>query len=157
MEARVKKPATVSPLETHLGYWLRYVSNHVSHAFAVKVATRDVTVAEWVLMRELFERDAVAPSELADRIGMTCGAISKLVDRLAAKALVTRTYGKEDRRYQSIALTAPGRALVPKLSALADRNDAEFFGHLTPEERATLETVMKEIVRRRGLRTMPID
>ncbi len=88
---------------------------------------------------------------------MTRGAISKLVDRLAAKSLVTRTPGRGDRRYQALALTAGGHALVPKLSALADRNDGEFFGHLKPGERAAIEAAMKEIVRRLGLRTVPTD
>jgi DNA-binding MarR family transcriptional regulator len=147
----------ISPLQAHLGYWLRFVSNHVSHAFARKLDARDVTVAEWVFLRELYERDAVAPSELADRLGMTRGAISKLTDRLADKALVERTAGGDDRRYQSLRLTRTGRALVPKLAQLADQNDAEFFGHLTRAERATIESAMKEIVRRRDLRNIPVD
>jgi hypothetical protein len=41
----------VSQLEAHLGYWLRAVSNHVSHAFKMKVETHGVTVAEWVVLR----------------------------------------------------------------------------------------------------------
>jgi DNA-binding MarR family transcriptional regulator len=151
------KPATTTPLEGHLGYWLRFVSNHVSHAFSLKLQGRDVTVAEWVVMRELFERESVAPSEIAERIGMTRGAVSKLVDRLEAKSLVTRSAGREDRRYQALALTQAGRALVPQLAALADQNDAEFFGHLDPAARAQIEQAMKEIVRRRGLRAMPVD
>ena len=38
MEAHVSRPAELSSIESHLGYWLRYVSNHVSHAFALKLA-----------------------------------------------------------------------------------------------------------------------
>jgi DNA-binding MarR family transcriptional regulator len=153
----MERVATVSPLEAHLGYWLRFVSNHVSHAFSRKLAARGVTVAEWVVLRELFERDAVPPSALAERIGMTRGAISKLADRLAAKSLIAKTSDGPDRRYQSLSLTRAGRALVPKLSALADRNDAEFFGHLKPAERAAIEAAMKDIVRRHGLKTIPVD
>jgi DNA-binding MarR family transcriptional regulator len=147
----------ISPLEAHLGYWLRYVSNHVSHAFSVRLQARDVTVAEWVVLRELYDRDAMPPSELAARIGMTRGAISKLVERLAAKSLVDKTGSTDDRRYQSLSLTGAGRALVPKLATLADRNDAEFFQHLKPAQRDALEAMMKDIVKRRGLRTVPTD
>jgi hypothetical protein len=43
----------VSALTAHFGYWLRYVSNHVSHAFGRKLAGKGVTAAEWVLMRSL--------------------------------------------------------------------------------------------------------
>lgn len=147
----------VSPLEAHLGYWLRFVSNQVSHAFGLKLADRGATVAEWVVLRELHGAEALAPSALADRLGLTRGAISKLADRLVAKALITRTAGEGDGRFQSLALTPAGRALVPALSALADRNDAEFFGHLTPGERAQVEAVMKEIVRRHGLKSIPLE
>lgn len=157
MEIVLKARAQISPLEAHLGYWLRFVSNHVSHAFSVKLQARDVTVAEWVILRELYEQDAMPPSQLAERIGMTRGAISKLVERLAAKSLLDKAGNKDDRRYQSLSLTAAGRALVPKLAALADRNDAEFFEHLKPAQRAALEDMMKDIVKRRGLRAVPTD
>ncbi|WP_289295902.1 MarR family transcriptional regulator [uncultured Reyranella sp.] len=146
-----------SDLEFHLGYWLRFVSNHVSHAFSLKLQARDVTVAEWVVLRDLFDGDGVAPSLLADRLGMTRGAISKLADRLIAKELIERTASMEDRRQQTLSLTAAGRKLVPALSALADRNDAEFFGHLKPAERAALEKMLRDIVRRHDLKTIPTE
>lgn len=147
----------ISPLEAHLGYWLRYVSNHVSHAFARKLEARGVTVAEWVVLRELYDEEALAPSVVAERIGMTRGAVSKLADRLVAKALVARAAQGRDRRYQALSLTGPARALVPGLAALADSNDEEFFGHLAPAERAALAEAMKDIVRRLGLGAVPVD
>ena len=146
-----------SDLETHLGYWLRFVSNHVSHAFSLKLQARDVTVAEWVVLRELFDLADIQPSTLADRLGMTRGAISKLADRLIAKELIARTASTEDRRQQTLSLTDAGRTLVPTLAELADRNDAEFFGHLEPTERAALENALKEIVRRHDLKTIPTE
>ncbi len=152
-----KRSATVSPLEAHLGYWLRFVSNQVSHSFSVKLAGRGMSVAEWVMMRELYECDAMAPSALAERIGMTRGGVSKLADRLAVKGMLTRTASAEDRRYQAVALTAKGRAILPKLAALADQNDAEFFAHLKAVERDKIADVMRDIVRRHGLKAVPVD
>ena len=96
------KPECVSDLETHLGYWLRYVSNQVSHAFALKVQTLGVTVAEWVVMRDLYDAKS-GPSALADRLGMTRGAISKLADRLEVKALIARGTVEGDGRMQILA------------------------------------------------------
>lgn len=146
----------ISGLKSHLGYWMRFVSNHVSHAFGRKVESRGVTVAEWVVLRELFGSKAVAPSEVAERLGMTRGAVSKLIDRLVAKSLVSKAAaGAGDRRYQSVNLTAAGTALVPQLAALADQNDEEFFGGLTAAERRTLMNLMKKIVRTHGLKEVP--
>ncbi|HUB25629.1 MAG TPA: MarR family transcriptional regulator, partial [Tepidisphaeraceae bacterium] len=99
------KKIEVSELEKHLGYWLRFVSNHVSHAFMQKVEAKGVTVAEWAVMREMLEAGPVNPSQLAERLGMTRGAISKLIERLYHKEFVMRAGSNEDRRYQSVALT----------------------------------------------------
>lgn len=146
-----------APLGAHLGYWLRFVSNHVSAAFATKLAERDIAVAEWVALRLLLDSSSLAPSDLAHSMGMTRGGVTKLVDRLIAKGLIARRRGEVDRRYQTLALTREGRTLVPALAQLADRNDAEFFGHLKPAERMAIEAALKEIVRRHAMQTVPTE
>lgn len=155
--ARKGVPACVSPLEAHLGYWLRLVSNHVSHAFKTKVERHGVTVAEWVVLRALFERDGVKPSELAEKLGLTRGAVSKLLARLVSKDLVVAHEDPDDRRAQVIVLGASGRDLVPMLAALADDNDAEAFGHLDAEQRATLLSLLRIVVERLGIEGTAID
>jgi len=149
--------ADVSALEAHLGYWLRFVSNHVSHAFKVKVERHGVTVAEWVVMRALFDGDGIKPSELSDRISLTRGAVSKLLDRLESKGLVEIGSDPVDGRAQVVVLSAAGRKLVPKLAALADANDAETFGQLSAEQREKLRSILKSIVDRLGLKGSPVD
>jgi len=153
----MKKAIQVSSLEGHVGYWLRMVSNHVSYAFKLKVEARGVTVAEWVVMRQLLDLGGVNPSEVAQRLGMTRGAISKLVERLVQKNLVSREAGEGDRRFQTVKLTTEGRVLVPTLAALADQNDAEFFGHFTDEQTAALIGTLKDVVQRRQLKRVPVD
>jgi len=146
----------VSDLTAHIGFWLRRVSNHVSHAFAAKLADRGVTVAEWCLMRALYGKEPSAPSRLADEMGMTRGAITKLADRLIAKSLIIREASAEDGRAQTLALTDRGNALVPDLAALADRNDAEFFEWLTTDDRETLGRILKSLARRGNMTAIPI-
>lgn len=153
----MSQPPTVSDLRTHTGFWLRFVSNHVSHAFARKLLASGVTVAEWVVLREMFDDDETSPGVVAERIGMTRGGVSKLVDRLVAKSLITRRERSDDRRYQNIALTSAGRRLVPRLAALADQNDEEFFHPLSAKEHAALIATMKKLVKAHGLHTLPTE
>ena len=44
-EIAMSNQSPPSHLTSHLGYWLRHVSNHVSQAFARKVEQQGVTVA----------------------------------------------------------------------------------------------------------------
>ncbi|WP_205911889.1 MarR family transcriptional regulator [Rhodobacter sp. SGA-6-6] len=147
----------VSNLTDHTGYWMRMVSNAVSQEFARKVAEEGVTVAEWSFMRALFSEERMPPTALADRMGMTRGAISKLADRLVAKGLVLRDESETDKRGQLLSLSPKGRAKVPLLARLADANDAEYFGVLTGEERHALDRILRGLVERRGLSATPVD
>jgi DNA-binding MarR family transcriptional regulator len=147
----------VSALSDHLGFWLRAVSNGVSHAFAAKLDAKGVTVAEWVVLRALYGQDPTPPSRIADEIGMTRGAITRLADRLIAKALIVRHANPDDGRAQTLALTSQGKKLVPELAALADQNDREFFDCLSEAERHTLERLLKRMVEHGRMTTIPID
>lgn len=146
-----------SDLDAHLGYWLRLVSNHVSSAFARRLEGRGVTVAEWVVLRELYGRAPTNPSRLAERLGLTRGAVSKLADRLVAKRLIERTADASDGRAQVLALTPPGADLVPELAALADQNDAKFFEGLSAYERILMRRALETLVRHHKLTGAPID
>lgn len=146
-----------STLDHHLGYWLRMVSNAVSQSFARKVESAGVTVAEWVFLRALYDAGHVAPTQLAERMVMTKGAISKLADRLVAKSLVQRHANPDDKRAHTLTLTQAGRKLVPRLAALADKNDTEFFGSLTSDDRRRLMQLLRKIIREGELTAVPID
>ncbi len=146
-----------SELTAHLGYWLRYVSNHVSHAFGVKLAAKGVTVAEWVMMRSLYGKNPMPPSRLAEEMGMTRGAVSKLADRLIDKSLIVRRANYDDGRAQTLTLTAEGAKIVPDLAALADQNDAEFINCLSMTERNILVGVLKRMVAQYNMKSIPTE
>ena len=148
---------SASELTDHTGYWMRMVSNAVSQEFARKVSGEDVTVAEWAFMRALYDLEPTPPSVLAESMGMTKGAISKLAERLVAKGLVERAESRQDKRAHSLSLTTLGRAKIPVLAALADENDAEFFGVLTKKEHEALDRILKFLAERQGLKATPVD
>lgn len=148
---------SASELTDHTGYWMRMVSNAVSQEFARKVSGEDVTVAEWSFMRALYDLEPTPPSVLAEKMGMTKGAISKLAERLVAKGLVERAESQQDKRAHSLSLTMEGRAKIPTLASLADENDAEFFGVLTKEEHETLDRILRVLAERRELTATPVD
>lgn len=151
----MSKTRAPSDLQDHLGFWLRFVSNQVSSRFAQQVESAGVSVSEWVALRTLFAVEAASPSSLIASLGMTKGAVSKIVDRLVEKRLAKRLSDPEDARAQRVALTHAGRALVPKLAALADSNDALFFGRLSARDRAALQRILRDLVQLHGLTEVP--
>ena len=137
---RASRPQALS---AHLGFWMRLVSNHISEAFAQKLRANGATVAEWVVLRTLYEGEAT-PSAVADAVALSRGQVSKVVETLSQRGLVARAEAAPDRRYRNLRLSPAGEALLPRLAALADANDEEHFGSLSAEERKRLmELLMK--------------
>ncbi len=114
METNATNTQRLSQLESHLGYWLRRVSNAVSGTFARALQEKQTSVAEWVLLRELHERGQTAPGELADSLGLTRGAVSKIVDKLDAKGWIQTEAKKGDSRFRLLSLTTGGTAQSPR-------------------------------------------
>jgi DNA-binding MarR family transcriptional regulator len=150
-----KEPA--SKLEIHLGYWLRRVSNAVSGSFARALQEKQTSVAEWVLLRELHERGQTAPAELADSLGLTRGAVSKIVDKLDAKGWIKTEVKEGDSRFRLLSLTRAGRRSLPVLAAIADQNDAHYFDCLSAGEKSTLRELLAKLANHNRIHDVPTE
>jgi DNA-binding MarR family transcriptional regulator len=149
--------SSISSLEAHIGFWLRYVSNEISSRFKKQLEAHNISVTEWVAMRTLYQRSDVTHAELIEALGMTKGAASKVISRLESKALATRRLAEDCAREQLLSLTDLGNQLVPKLAALADENDAFFFSHISEDQRTELMNIMKSLVQHHQLKQIPTN
>lgn len=137
---------TPSKLEDHLGYWLRCLSNYVHSTFAERLAEYDVSVAQWVVLRTLYDKKDTSLNEAASLVGVDNSSLSRMVDRLIQKDLIHRTEGA-DRRAICLSLSPAGKKLVPELTRLADENDFYFFRTLSIKEREHMLNTIKELLK----------
>ncbi len=149
--------SSASTLGAHLGFWLRFVSNHVSARFRQRLEEQGTSVTEWVALRTLFDQPQISHAQLIHALGMTKGAASKVVSRLEKKGLARRQLAEGSAREQVLSLSAKGRALVPRLAALADQNEAHFFSHLAAGEREALGRTLQALVAHHGFTEVPVE
>jgi DNA-binding MarR family transcriptional regulator len=151
-----RRPEQISPVESHLAYWLNYVGYRLAHELRLRTLEFGVTAAESVVLRKLYEHeDGVMPSRLASRLGLTRGYVSRLAVRLEAKGLINREKSVADRRALTLRVTDMGRALLPVLAAAADKTNARNFVGVGDAPLETVERVIKWIVYRRRFRFVP--
>jgi MarR family multiple antibiotic resistance transcriptional regulator len=77
--------------------------------------------------------------------------ITRLLDRLEAKKLVSRERSSEDRRQVTCRLAEPGRSLLSRLDRVADESDDAMTGGLKPGELRQLIRLLDRM--REGLST----
>jgi len=135
-----------SGLRDHVGYWLRRLSDEVDLCFERQLATHGVTLAQWNVLVGLHRGEGSTVGEIARFLETDAAAVSRLVDRLQEKGLVSRTADPGSRRRVLLTLTPEARRLVPLLVQLADANDDAFFGGLPPGGREQFVTLLRHLL-----------
>jgi len=74
------------------------------------------------------------------------GAMTRMLDRLEQKGLIKRTPRPDDRRTMNLALTAEGKALIPKLAAAKEAVQARFLRGFSKSEVRTLEALLNRML-----------
>ena len=70
---------------------------------------------------------------------------SRLVDKLVAKGLISRTSCPKDRRQVDIFLTEEGSTLLDQASEQMAEMTARLFGHITEDELATINDGLENL------------
>jgi DNA-binding MarR family transcriptional regulator len=105
--------------------------------------TADLSVPEFRTLGFLRRRTGASLTDVAHHIGVTLPSMSKLMDGLVARKLVTREFDAADRRRVTLALTARGSAILQTAHAATQACLAEMLSALLPAERRTIVQAMR--------------
>ena len=95
----------------------------------------------------------LACSEIADRMIARDPDVTRLVDRLSRRGLVTRVRGRQDRRVVEVAITGQGRELLRSLDPHINRMPQAMLGHLGATKLKQLRQLLEHVIS--GLGTFP--
>lgn len=88
---------------------------------------------------------AMSPGEVADRLLLTPGSITSLIDTLERRALVTRAPDPDDRRRVLVEITEAGRALVDQFVPEAVALQTAVMSGLSEADRARLVRILATV------------
>jgi MarR family transcriptional regulator, 2-MHQ and catechol-resistance regulon repressor len=132
-----------------LRLWIALARSYASFARAVtcKIQEYGLTTPQFGVLEALYHLGPLSLGELADKLLVTGGNVTYVMDRLEQQGLVYRERSSDDRRVIQAKLTAEGRALVggvfPGHAAFIDG----LTSHLEPEERGQLRSLLKKLGR----------
>ena len=109
------------------------------------IAARDLTVGEFAVLEVLHHRGPLLLSQLKDKVLVSAGGVTYLVDRLAERGLVERRRCEHDRRAFYAALTEDGEALISRIfPGHAEAIELAFEG-LSDVELETLTVLLRKL------------
>jgi DNA-binding MarR family transcriptional regulator len=87
-------------------------------------------------------------SDLAEIFGASVPSMSRAVDSLVKKKLVTRLEDPDDRRVRRVAITAKGKKLVDTLLVVRQAGLEAFAESLSPAQRRKLDAAIESLMDR---------
>jgi DNA-binding MarR family transcriptional regulator len=127
-----------------VGYQLHLLMAAMRREIESRMAALGLTDAQWRPLWLLASGRATTANEVARLLEMDAGAVTRLLDRLEAKALVERVRSDADRRVTHLHLTAAGRQAVQGVPhVLAQVNNDYLRGFTEAEWRELLALVAR--------------
>lgn len=125
--------------------WLRlsrftHQSNNLSNDFLKQF---DLTTAQFDVLMQISTYEPLTQSELADKVTVTQGGISRMLARLEKEGLIER---KQDWKTKTISLTNRGREKLENAFEAQLEFQSSFFDEcLSLEEQKTLYSLMSRV------------
>ncbi len=133
-------------VQESVGFLLSQVRSSMKRQIDAEMARHGLTDAQWAPLYLISLGSDCTSAELAQRLGIDAGAMTRTLDRLEAKGLLVRARSTADRRQVHLALTDVGRAAVAHVPAvLAQANNAHLDG-FSAEEFGTLRALLERML-----------
>lgn len=107
------------------------------------LAPLEISAAQYVVISVLAKSKCVdSATQLCKDLSYDAGAMTRMVDRLEAKGLISRRRCPDDRRSVKLELTEAGLAALPKLRECSVRVLNHFLRGFTQSEARQLESFL---------------
>src|SRR5437868_1228231 len=108
-------PATYA-MRNSVGYLMRMCSNLVLPQMEALFRDQELSFSQWTTLVALHDGRITTAGDLAHNICHDAGSLTRLIDQMVKRGLVSRGRCEDDRRVVKLALTARGRDVVEALA-----------------------------------------
>jgi DNA-binding MarR family transcriptional regulator len=151
LDAEAKALEAPADHKDELRLWLRLLTcaNLIEGAVRKRLRDRfDETLPRFDLMAQLDRAsDGMTLSELAQRMMVSNGNLTALVERLVEAGQVSRRASPSDRRAQMVALTTGGRRAFRKMAAAHEDWIADLMAGLTERDVSDMMRILGKMKR----------
>jgi len=136
-------------LADHLYGLLKYLLHGHGGEYVRAVGELELSLTQLRALHVLaYEVEQASLKDLADRLGLSLPAVSRSVDGLVQRELVTRAEDADDRRMKQVRATPAAPELLDRLTELRLAGIEAFVATLSPRERARLAGALAPLAER---------
>ncbi|MEM7081208.1 MAG: MarR family transcriptional regulator [Pseudomonadota bacterium] len=126
---------TLITLEEFVPYRLATLSHKISSTIADAYAARfDLNIPQWRIFCILAQHPGLSAREVAERTAMDKVAVSRAVNQLLERELISRSFDAGDRRKSILALSASGTDVYNQVAPYAIEYERRLLSGLTEDD-----------------------
>lgn len=130
-----------------VGYLLARVRSNIWNMVSQQtMAELGITSTQGSILFMLGSGRCLAAADLAREYGIDASAVTRLIDRLESRGLLSRVRSEEDRRVVRLKLTEKGTALAARMPAIYNRVLDRLLTGFTLEEVGFLKSMLRRIL-----------
>ncbi|CAD6508737.1 MarR family winged helix-turn-helix transcriptional regulator [Paraburkholderia metrosideri] len=137
-----------------VGYLLSRVKSTMSNLITQRsMAELGITSQQGSILFMVASGKCLLAAELAREYGIDASAVTRLIDRLEKRGLLTRVRSNEDRRVVRLALTPEGHAIAARMPGIFNGVLDNLLSGFTPEEVGFLKSMLRRVLVNSGEQT----
>ncbi len=140
-----RRGLNLGPLARLLGFRLRRAQLVVYEDFRRHAPPAQLAPGQLGILVIIDENPEMTQQQLCEGIGVDKSTFAISLDRLADRGLLRRMRSEDDRRRNSLRLTAKGKATLRAMLLHAERHERRVFARLSAVERQQLMEMLKKI------------
>ncbi|HEY2020876.1 MarR family winged helix-turn-helix transcriptional regulator [Paraburkholderia sp.] len=137
-----------------VGYLVSRVKSTLSNLITQRsMAELGITSQQGSILFMVASGKCLLAAELAREYGIDASAVTRLIDRLEKRGLLTRVRSNEDRRVVRLALTPEGHAIAARMPGIFNGVLDSLLSGFTPEEVGFLKSMLRRVLVNSGEQT----
>ncbi|WMD21478.1 MarR family transcriptional regulator [Achromobacter seleniivolatilans] len=141
------KPTVLDSFYTgELGFMVTSVRGAIHEALERELAPFELTTPQYVVLNCLAKGWGRTLSDFCRVLAYDSGAMTRLLDRIAAKGFIRRVENEADRRSYLIELTEQGQAALPRALAACDVAMRRLLTGFSEDDAQTLHKLLSRVL-----------
>ncbi len=135
----------MGPLDGYLPYLLNRAGARIAAAFSEEVRPLGATLQTWRVLAALHERDGRRMGDLSETTSIEVSTLTRLVDGMEKKGLVSRRRDAADARAVTLHATPAGRRMTRIILPIAARYEKVALLGFSEAEATVLKTALRRL------------
>jgi DNA-binding MarR family transcriptional regulator len=105
----------------------------------------DITIDQWLVLNSIATCEGISQLEIADRVFKDAASVTRIIDLLIKKGLLSREAHQSDRRRFTLEITKEGKGLMRTIAKVVEQNRRTALQGISEKNLVAVKETLQQI------------